>query len=331
MLNPFARLVPVGKTVSHLSSPTCLSRCSVVARKKTRYMRDSRINFRSRELAALLAYLIPGAGHYYQGRMLKAKIYFFGILSLFFGGMVLGDWQPIYYASSSQPMEMLTESEAQRLEMNGWSFQSRRKFVPTMGYPTQFFLGVASMPAMIQRVRLDSDPGVVESLDGAIDSPFTGALEAGNQQVFVEGRLQLASGGGSAVSGVLTGKTRRGEDINMDIRGSIRLGRKVYGSPRRHVEIALRDAEAAGMQPTRLAGKTQRAFVDWFQAPPDNDELDRLHGKLSQNFDIACVFTWIAGLLNLMAIWDAYDGPAYGYGDEDPDEDEDNDDKAKEK
>ena len=37
---------------------------------------------------------------------------------------------------------------------------------------------------------------------------------------------------------------------------------------------------------------------------------------------MASVFTWIAGLLNLLVIWDAVDGPAYGYGDEKKEEDE---------
>jgi hypothetical protein len=35
---------------------------------------------------------------------------------------------------------------------------------------------------------------------------------------------------------------------------------------------------------------------------------------------MALVFTWVAGLLNLLAIWDAADGPAYAYGDEKPDD-----------
>lgn len=39
----------------------------------------------------------------------------------------------------------------------------------------------------------------------------------------------------------------------------------------------------------------------------------RLGGK---RYEIALLFTWVAGLLNLLAIWDAYEGPAYGYGDE---------------
>ena len=292
-------------------------------------MRDPRIDFRSRELAALLAYLVPGAGHYYQGRMLKARIYFFGILSLFFGGMVLGDWQPIYFSSSSRPIELMTTRDLQQLEMEQW--KSRRRFVPTMGYPTQFFLGVAAMPAIIQRVRLNADPGVVESLQTAVESPFTGAIEDDDRQIFVQGHVKLAPNGGSAVSGTFNGTTREGEDVAIDLRGSIRLGREIYGSPRRHVEInGLRDVDIGDFAPTRLVGTIKRPFLNWFQAPPDNNELDRLHGKLSQNFDIACVFTWIAGLLNLMAIWDAYDGPAYGYGDEDPEEDEDSDDGKEE-
>ena len=82
-----------------------------------------------------------------------------------------------------------------------------------------------------------------------------------------------------------------------------------------------------GSDVSMIQGAVSRPFLDWYQAPRDNAELDRLHGKLSQHFDIACVFTWIAGLLNLMAIWDAYEGPAYGYGDEEPDDDDDNEEK----
>ena len=59
-------------------------------------MRDLRISFRSRELAAVLAFLLPGAGHFYQGRKIKAAIFSSGILTLFFGGMMLADWQPVY-------------------------------------------------------------------------------------------------------------------------------------------------------------------------------------------------------------------------------------------
>ena len=39
-------------------------------------------------------------------------------------------------------------------------------------------------------------------------------------------------------------------------------------------------------------------------------------------FELAKIFTWIAGLLNILAVWDAFEGPAYGYGDEEESTDE---------
>ena len=65
-----------------------------------------------------------------------------------------------------------------------------------------------------------------------------------------------------------------------------------------------------------LDGFVPRSFWNWFQVPLEDDELNALHGRLGRFFEIAQVFTWIAGLLNLLAIWDALEGPAYGYGDE---------------
>ena len=41
-----------------------------------------------------------------------------------------------------------------------------------------------------------------------------------------------------------------------------------------------------------------------------------MNRRLGRSYEIALLFTWVAGLLNLLAIWDAYEGPAYGYGDE---------------
>lgn len=42
--------------------------------------------------------------------------------------------------------------------------------------------------------------------------------------------------------------------------------------------------------------------------PPD--ELDQLHFRLHRYFELGTVFTMIAGLLNLLAVYDAYAGPA---------------------
>lgn len=285
-------------------------------------MKDPRINFRSRELAALLAFLIPGAGHFYQGRRLKAGIYFTGILSLFFAGMVLGDWQPVYsqvaYGSHSTSLQM-QEKEARM----GTDYY--------IGYGAQVFVGLPALPSIIQQSRFKADEGALHALDGELNSEFTGIIHNRNSAIPVTGQLNLTPSGGGSV-GAFDGKTLDGQDVSISIDGPLKLGRKVFGSPRREIELrGLTAAEDDPLQPFEMSGYVSRPFIDWYQAPRDNAELDRLHGKLSQNFDIACVFTWIAGLLNLMAIWDAYDGPAYGYGDEEPDEEEGEADSEKSK
>lgn len=40
------------------------------------------------------------------------------------------------------------------------------------------------------------------------------------------------------------------------------------------------------------------------------DELDKLHFRLHRYFELGTVFTMIAGLLNLLAVYDAFAGPA---------------------
>ena len=65
-----------------------------------------------------------------------------------------------------------------------------------------------------------------------------------------------------------------------------------------------------------LEGTIPRAFMDWYQVPLEDDAVQGMNRRLGRRYEIALLFTWVAGLLNLLAIWDAYEGPAYGYGDE---------------
>jgi hypothetical protein len=54
---------------------------------------------------------------------------------------------------------------------------------------------------------------------------------------------------------------------------------------------------------------------DWFRPPSKTDdhesELDLLHKRLNHRFEIGSVYTMIAGLLNVLVIYDAFGGPAY--------------------
>lgn len=285
-------------------------------------MKDPRVRLRNPVVAALLAFAIPGAGHWYQGRRFKATIYSVCILTIFVWGMILGGGQPvysqlIYRSEGAAPTAQLQESPP------------RMKF--SFGYAAQVLVGAPALPALIQEMRIRNTDAKTEWIDGPIDSDFQGILSSGfgdRTSEIVNGTIELMPAneqGSSMVTGTLHAVLTDGSRRDYPLGGEILLGRAVFGSPRREVRCDVLGKDDAGHEVRfRLEGSVKRSFVNWFQAPRDTLELDRLNGALSQNFDIGSVFTWIAGLLNLLAIWDAAEGPAYGYGDEEeiPDDDE---------
>ena len=108
------------------------------------------IDLRNRYLAVLWAWLIPGAGHFYQRRYAKAVLYFVCILGTFFFGLGLGGGRVVYA-----------------------SFRR-----PDMRYPylCQVFVGLPALPALVQRqrdARSGSATAALGWLDGAAET--TGA------------------------------------------------------------------------------------------------------------------------------------------------------------
>lgn len=79
-------------------------------------------------LAALLGWLIPGAGHLYQGRTGKGLLFMVTILGTFFYGLWLGDGKVVYAA--------FNDSE--------WR----------LPYLCQVGVGLPAMPAMVQAYRV---------------------------------------------------------------------------------------------------------------------------------------------------------------------------------
>lgn len=86
------------------------------------------LNLRNRYLAAFLAWLIPGAGHYYQRRYFKATIFFVCIMSSFLIGMLVAGNRCVY-ASWNQT-------------------EARWQFVLQAG------VGLPAMPAVFQAWRI---------------------------------------------------------------------------------------------------------------------------------------------------------------------------------
>jgi hypothetical protein len=102
---------------------------------------------------------------------------------------------------------------------------------------------------------------------------------------------------------------------------SLKMDRTIGAGARRGVEFHLmRRSDEHPQLDLRLSGSIARPLYDSFQTPPSSDELRELHGRLGKKYELALMFTAVAGLLNILAIWDAVAGPAYGWGDEPPEE-----------
>ena len=154
-------------------------------------MSESPIPLKNPRLAAFLAWLVPGLGHLYQGRIGKGILYAACILSLYTIGFALGEGKIVYW----RWVNPLNNPE---------------KF--SLYYLGQFFVGLPALPALIQ--------GTLKYL--------------GHDPIFWK-----------------------------------------------------------------------------FMAEPDPNVLNGLHPRLGKLVEIGSMYTAVAGLLNVLAIFDAYEGPAY--------------------
>jgi hypothetical protein len=276
-------------------------------------MFDPRIPFKNRWLAGVFAFLLPGAGHLYQGRWFKGILCGACVLGTFFFGMELGDWSVVYW--KKDPLNMLNP------------------------YYAQIFVGLPALPAIYQSSRYQSRQNADQAgIEAPINASFTGTLRmldpTGNiPNGEATGRISLQPDAenpeGRTVRGefvgTLTPKKGAAQEIKLTLGDVPRLGKPVSADPDRGIEVDVLEAgKPPGRQIGRLRGSVPRSFLDRFEAPPDEEDrdLDRaylleLHRQLGKFYELALTFTMIAGLLNILVILDAVEGPAYGYGDSD--------------
>lgn len=264
-------------------------------------MPDPRISLKQPWLAGILAYLLPGAGHLYQGRFLKAGIYAVCILGLFFTGMAMAEWKAV-----QAPPKGRGRGQVQML-----------KFAAQAG------VGLPALYGLVQRERYyRPDNQLVTNMDEPFSAPFSGFAQYRDDQGIREGDvrgtifLEPAVGpfGGSSITGRLDGTFDR-EPVTFQLGTHTELGKPIEASEQRGVRAAI--VNPRGEPIGGLSGHIPRPFLNWYQAPMDEHHEQELHRRLGKFHELAMVFTWIAGLLNVLAIWDAVEGPAYGYGDED--------------
>jgi hypothetical protein len=274
-------------------------------------MNDPRIIFKDRLVAGVLAWLIPGAGHLYQGRMFKGGLFFVCILATFMYGLALGDWQGVYYQDNVPPMRK-----------RPW------------GYAAQIGVGLPALPALIQFKRFYSESNRPEPLAEPIEAPFTGTMEditpeGRFRRVDLRGTISLrpvaGEFGGQAAEGTFSGTLEaKGEEprqVEIKLSGMCRLGPPIGPDPMRELNCeAVSDQPGGARNARKIDGEIPRAFLNRVEVPLNEDALQSIHGRLGKFYELSLVYTWIAGLLNVLAIWDAVEGPAYGYGDEEEDE-----------
>jgi hypothetical protein len=86
------------------------------------------IDLKDPRFAAFLAWLVPGLGHFYQGRTSKGVLFFVCIVGTFLYGMYLGDCRVVY---ASTPV------------LSRWQ------------YFCQIGVGLPALPAVVQKIRAD--------------------------------------------------------------------------------------------------------------------------------------------------------------------------------
>ena len=189
------------------------------------------VDLREPGKAALLAWLWPGAGHFYQRRFAKGFLFMICILSIFFFGLGLGRGRVVYASSKADDFR--------------WQFAC------------QIGIGLPAAPAVLQAVK---------------------------------------TSGGSDPMFVMCERFPPPPNYPADDGGGLAFQR---------------------ITPENRNGYHGRTLKDGFMAAPQGpifsnyrDVLGMWHFDYKHNFDMGTLFTMVAGLLNLLAIYDAFVGPA---------------------
>lgn len=254
-------------------------------------------------VAGILAYLVPGAGHLYQGRYFKGLVYLICIHGAFFTGMCLGEGMTVHNKPAPNAKQLW-----QKLSLT---------YIPQLGN------GIWALPALVQQGRVRGNVNQFSNrLEQPLTSSFVGVVRGrgpglDDKEGQVEGTITLKPADGSA-EGTFVG-TRDGEPIELDLDGGFRLDAPIGASPRRDLSINVApDGEGHPNLALNLEGSIPRPLMNWYAVPPTTPQLRALTGRLGKYFELALVFTWIAGLLNVLAMWDCVKGPSLGFGDEQP-------------
>jgi hypothetical protein len=191
-----------------------------------------KLDLKNPALAALLAWLIPGLGHLYQGRISKAIAFFVCVTGLFFGGLWLGAGRVVYF----------------RWDNEDWRW----------AYLAQVGAGLPALPALLDHFQL--------------------------RHAFAELPPWASSYGAKPLT--------RQEFNNLLTRN---------GLP------SLGEHEVSLERVRERLGELRQKGIGYVVTLVEVDDLHRRFGRM---MDVALIYTMVAGLLNILVVYDAAAGPA---------------------
>lgn len=258
-----------------------------------------RVELRNPWIAGVLAFLLPGAGHCYQGRYFKAAVFSVCVWGSWWTGMAMSDWKALQAPNLKEP-----------------------KTPQVLKFAGQAGVGTPALWAMFQSHRFyHGGNRRPESVNGSATIPFKGELDiqtpSGHQQQVITGTLTLTNTTGTfgpAITGKFEGEGDQGT-VSYTLDDKVSLDKPVDSDRKSPLSAGIVDEN--GKYLGSLRGHTPRSFLNWFACPLDHDQEANWHRDRGKYQELAMVFVWIAGLMNLLAIWDAVEGPAYGYSDDD--------------
>ncbi|MCA8993500.1 MAG: hypothetical protein KDA88_16045 [Planctomycetaceae bacterium] len=278
-------------------------------------MSDPRIPLKNRYLAAFLAFLCPGAGHFYQGRHVKGAIFSVCIIALFLTGMAMADWKAV------QPPGRFGFSGT-KLHYDDGRPAAPGNGLRTLKFAAQASIGVPAVISIVQNQRFRTQSNDVKfTISGPTSYRFSGTGQVNTETELLEGKaegtltLEPVRGnlGAETIGGRFVG-TINGKPVELSV-DSVVAGPALGANSVRSVVMDVVESSPQQSIGT-LHGGIPRSFGNHFLMTMSLKEEDDLQNKLGKRHELAMVLTWIAGLLNVLVIWDAAEGPAYGYGDE---------------
>jgi hypothetical protein len=134
------------------------------------------VDLKNPAFAAFLAFLFPGAGHYYQGRKRKAILFAVCILGLFIAGFIIGRGRVVY----AYPNTFKITNIPKMLSKKGWGEIARNSYQDFRIHSyAQAMVGIPAFPMILQS-RIGPKPVNEQFLWGFMAPPPIGNPGDGN-------------------------------------------------------------------------------------------------------------------------------------------------------